>query len=380
MAVNPVDVAVVGAGLAGLICAQQLKQAGYRVVVVEKSRGLGGRLATRRLHHSCADHGVRSLDVQGQLSQHLIQALLTSEVIHLWAEGFLKGETPSPADSPSTQPHYAAASGLTAVAKFLAQGLEVWRGQRVQALKATDFWQLTLEASGVDPLPLLSARAVVMAIPAPQALTLLERLLAAEPAADLIQQVQSVQFDPCITAIATYPSEKLADLKHLPEQAQMFADAVAANLAWISIENTKRPAEVPIIVAQSTAKFAEQYLEVSDLQPVGQQLLDAAASLASWLDSPVELQVHRWRYAFVRQPLPEPCLATALPLPLVGCGDWCGDKTDRPIERALQSGLAAAHQMTQLLEHPMGITIPEIPANEERDFQQLMHQLGALWS
>ena len=44
------DIAVIGAGIAGLVCAQQLSQAGYSVVVVEKSRGLGGRLATRRLH------------------------------------------------------------------------------------------------------------------------------------------------------------------------------------------------------------------------------------------------------------------------------------------------------------------------------------------
>lgn len=35
------DVAVIGAGMAGLVCAQQLKQAGYSVLVVEKSRGLG---------------------------------------------------------------------------------------------------------------------------------------------------------------------------------------------------------------------------------------------------------------------------------------------------------------------------------------------------
>src|SRR6478672_4303562 len=43
------DVAVIGAGISGISCAQQLRQVGYRVVVVEKSRGLGGRMATRRV-------------------------------------------------------------------------------------------------------------------------------------------------------------------------------------------------------------------------------------------------------------------------------------------------------------------------------------------
>lgn len=309
---NTVDVAVIGAGLAGLVCAQQLKQAGYRVVVVEKSRGLGGRLATRRLHQTCADHGVRSLEVQGKLTQHLIQALLPLEVIHPWTDGILAAEAIFPQEDdlqPQIHPqtHYVARSGLTAVAKFLADGLEIWRGQRVQALEAlaaNGCWRLILEASGTDPIASLVARSVVMAIPAPQALTLLQPLSEELPIG-LLQRVQAVQFDPCITAIAIYPPEKQAALEELAWSFKTFTDA--ADLAWISIENTKRFAEMPVIVAQSTAEFAERYLEEADLQAVGQRLLDAAANLASWLDSPTELQVHRWRYAFVRQPLSERC-------------------------------------------------------------------------
>ena len=55
------DVAIIGAGVAGLTCAQQLHQAGYKVVVLEKSRGVGGRMATRRIEETYVDHGVRYL-------------------------------------------------------------------------------------------------------------------------------------------------------------------------------------------------------------------------------------------------------------------------------------------------------------------------------
>ncbi|MFN6068758.1 MAG: FAD-dependent oxidoreductase, partial [Pseudanabaena sp.] len=51
------DVIVIGAGMSGLICAQQLKQAGLDVTIVEKSAGLGGRMATRRLQGTWVDHG-----------------------------------------------------------------------------------------------------------------------------------------------------------------------------------------------------------------------------------------------------------------------------------------------------------------------------------
>lgn len=377
-----VDVAVIGAGLAGLICAQQLQQAGYSVVVVEKSRGLGGRLATRRLQNTCADHGVRYLSVQGSnfegsLSRHLIQALLTSDVIQPWTNKVLKVHLPSELsasrhqDWVQVEPYYAAEQGLTAVAKFLAVGLDIRRGQRVQSLEATSQvtsqWQLRLETIDAESTPPLLARSLVMAIPAPQALMLLEPLSESGLPLDLIQQVRSVQFDPCITAIATYPAERQAKLKQLPWTAATFADS--PSLAWLSIENTKRPAEMPVLVAQSTATFAAQHLEASDLKPVGQQLLDAAANLVAWLDSPTELQVHRWRYAFVRQPLSDFYLSSALPLPLVCSGDWCGGSQ---IENALESGLAAACQISQLLADRAKTTI-----DKKNSFHELMHRLAA---
>ncbi|HEY9882642.1 MAG TPA: FAD-dependent oxidoreductase, partial [Thermosynechococcaceae cyanobacterium] len=59
------DIAVIGAGMAGLTCAQQLQQTGDRVVILEKSRGVGGRIATRRLHETLADHGTCYLTPKG---------------------------------------------------------------------------------------------------------------------------------------------------------------------------------------------------------------------------------------------------------------------------------------------------------------------------
>ncbi|MEO8890284.1 MAG: FAD-dependent oxidoreductase, partial [Coleofasciculaceae cyanobacterium] len=78
------DVAIIGAGLAGLACAQQLQQSGYRVVIVEKSRGVGGRMATRRLETTCADHGVRYLESKGKWLPPLIEMLRQRGILQAW--------------------------------------------------------------------------------------------------------------------------------------------------------------------------------------------------------------------------------------------------------------------------------------------------------
>ncbi|WP_206603161.1 FAD-dependent oxidoreductase [Leptolyngbya ohadii] len=132
-----VDVAVIGAGLAGLTCAQQLRQAGYRVVVIEKSRGLGGRAATRRLMTTCADHGLRYLESQGERSQIFIDRLLQAGVLVPWTE---KTHTLNSAGvitvDPEVHPRYAAPNGMSAIAKELAIHLEgrgrggpIWGGR-----------------------------------------------------------------------------------------------------------------------------------------------------------------------------------------------------------------------------------------------------------
>lgn len=343
------DVAIIGAGLAGLTCAQQLHQAGYRVVVLEKSRGVGGRLATRRLDDTCADHGVRYLEPQGRLLKSLIELLVQRDILHVWTDTLYELQ-PTTSESmgensahPSPLTCYTAPVGITAVAKFLATGLDIKFNRRVEAITPTEeqSWLLTLDSTEVPHE--LTARAVIVAIPAPQALMLLEPLAAKGLPPEFLERLSSVEFEPCLSAIAGYPQAAIQDF---PKACTVPHDS---DLAWISFESSKRlTAQMPIFVLQSTAEFAHHYLDAEDLKPAGQQLLSRAAQLlAPWLDTPDWLQVHRWRYAFPKTPLNQDCLGTTTPLPLVCCGDWCGGKR---IESALHSGLAAAAQINQQLQ------------------------------
>ncbi|HIK31488.1 MAG TPA: FAD-dependent oxidoreductase [Oscillatoriales cyanobacterium M59_W2019_021] len=344
-----VDVAVIGAGLAGLTCAGQLDRAGYNTVVLEKSRGVGGRLATRRVAGTRADLGAPYLQEEGRLSSLLLRVLGNRRVLQPWTETVWQWNPDGSPQPEPPQPRYIAPSGMNAVGKFLAAGLEIWFDRRVcdVTLTKNHTWHLRLDAPrGSGDLPLeLTAKAIVVAIPAPQALPLLEPLRVSE----LTQKVRSVEYDPGFAVIAGYAPEKSEQLaEDRPWRAIRFPHHDA--LSWLGLDSSKRsPSSQPIFVLHSSAEFARTNLESTDLEAVGQQLLDQAASLfLPEFATPEFLQVHRWRYAFSRQSYPQDCLTVRLSLPLVCCGDWCGLNR---IETALRSGLAAASALNSQLQN-----------------------------
>lgn len=372
-----VDVAVIGAGLTGLVCAQQLRQLGYGVVVLEKSRGLGGRVATRRLPNTWADHGVAYFTDEGEQTGALVKNWRDRSILYpwinqdfIWTDGILHpGEVGSQ--------RYVSPLGITAVAKDLSQELDIWRGQRVEAIAPTvkHTWAFTLAPVAGEPTRELAARAVVITAPAPQTATLLDPLRSQGVSADFFSAVQSVIYQANLTAIALYPSARHAELEQVPWRSVRLNHP---QLAWVVLSSSKQlnPPQ-PVVVLHGSAQLADRFLDAPDLEPAGRLLLDSAAtSLLPWLAEPDVIQLHRWRYALPQNPLRQACLSTTSPLPLVCGGDWCSSNWDDaaiapstslvpsqialprlpsvgnyPIEQALNSGIASAQATHRLLDN-----------------------------
>lgn len=323
--------------MSGLTCAQSLQQAGYKVVVLDKSRGLGGRMATRRLQGTHADHGVCYLKPKSAQFQELLNQLVDRKVLRVWTDAI--HELNQQVQLPQNQsPCYAAPNGITAIAKFLSIGLTLRLNHRVERLEARNGWQLHCETGEV-----ISAHAIVIAIPAPQAAVICESI-----DQDFVEQLKAVEYSPCISAIALYPAERQAEIERLGWKAIVCPSDPA--LSWIGIDSTKQLNPVqPAIVIQSNANFATQHLDDSDLQQVGERLLQGAAEMTEqWFAHPEVLQVHRWRYAFPVNPILDKYLAANTSNPLVCTGDWCGGNR---VESAFQAGLATAIELNQRLSN-----------------------------
>lgn len=337
------DVAVIGAGMSGLVCAQQLHQAGYQVVVVEKSRGLGGRVTTRRLQDTCADRGLSYILPNGELTKSFVELLHSQNMLRVWTDTVYELTAENQLTAVKGLPLYIAPNGMSAIARFLGKNLEVQLDRRVVGLSLhNNNWHLQFEASSTEVI----AKAVVVAIPAPQALTLLEPF--ASPL--ILDSLRSVEFASCISVIAGYPAAM-----PLPSwQALTVIDD--DTLAWIGLDSSKRPGmRSPVFVFHISAKFAQTYINAEDLQLIGQKLLDRAAKLLPGLATPDWLQVDLWRYAFPTIPLADNCLSADTFPPLVCCGDWCGGLR---LESAMRSGIAAAEHINQVLQ-----LCPTLPGN-----------------
>lgn len=336
------DVVVVGAGLSGLTVAGDLRTAGYQVLVLDKSRGVGGRVATRRIGGQSVDHGCRFLQPLGPLETGLIQRGLAAGQLQPWEVSAHQltgvGEL-SPVPTPT--PYYIAPTGMTSLAKGLAQGLSVQTGSRVVVInRQAQGWHLHLEDRTKDPI---RSRAVVVAIPSAQVPDLFRG--GEEPSAPQpwLRDLATVRFDPVITVMAGYSPDqetRLPGPSPSGEGWMVFAER-HPYLRWAALDSSKRPFPAyPLMVIHSSASFAATHLETVDLDNLGQEFLTLLApALGRWLAQPQWLQVHRWRYGLVQDPLAVPVLQNSDEPTLVGCGDWCGGGG---VEAAIASGHQAA--------------------------------------
>lgn len=341
-------VVVVGAGIAGLSCGQALRHAGHQVIWLEKSRGVGGRMATRRLGQGAwADHGLRHWPLAEPSLQPLTQELIAAGHLLPWsAQGFVW--TGTLVAQPGVV--YCAEGGVNAIAKYLATEANIQRQQRVIALEqAQTGWQLTTVDAKQDIHP-IRADAVVLAIPAPQARALLKPL-----DTDTATALTSVDYAPCLSLMATYKA--LPHGPNLDPQQGWHITADHPTIAWISLDSSKRQhcSGPQTIVIQSQTDFAAQYLQQLDsAQPHEHdrlrhstitKLFTAAAKIVPGLENAQTQQLQRWRYSTVNTPYTGPFFATPWPT-LIGCGDWCAPSTTvSNLAAAYTSGRAAAHHI-----------------------------------
>ncbi|MCC6006283.1 MAG: NAD(P)-binding protein [Rhodobacteraceae bacterium] len=318
------EVVVVGAGMAGITCARLLARAGMTPLVLDKGRGIGGRMATRRVVLPDGpvqfDHGAQYLTARDPDFAALLERCASEGSAAQWAAA--KGNR-----------RWVGMPGMSGLVRGMAAGIEVRQRCEIRALRREKGRWLLEDEDGTS-----EAVIVVLAIPAPQA----HRLIGAEH--PLAPTLDAVTMQACLTLMAALP----------PGTPAPFETETSAThpLAWIARDSAKpgRPEGAITWVAQAAPGWSARFLDDDPEKIASRMLALLSERLGIAGVAPLMATAHRWRLAQAMVPAGVPFLRHG---DLYLGGDWClGSRA----EDAWASGRAIAHDI-------LGNTRPGQPAH-----------------
>jgi renalase len=306
---------IVGAGLSGLMAAQSLTRAGHDVTVFDKGRGVGGRLATRRIGDATLDHGAQFFTVRSEEFATHVNDWITAGVAHEWCRGF---------DSDEGHPRYAGSKGMSGIAKHLASGLDIRTSALVFSLERTASGYNVITDDGVAH----ACDKVLLTAPIPQSFSLMFG-----GAIEMPEEMRTIDYDRTLGLLAVLDSD--THNVQSPGGMQNPDDV----FSFIGDNSAKGISATHALTFHANPEWSRTHFDL-ELDEIHSLLLTAARP---WLGDAkiLESQPKKWRFATPRTTWPEPFwIDPSGTLALAGDA-FAGPK----MEGAALSGLAAAQAL-----------------------------------
>jgi renalase len=324
-------IAVIGAGLSGLVVAREL-QVDHAVTVFEKSRGVGGRMATRYENGFEFDHGAQFFTARTTDFRHYLQPLIERGIVKSWRARFVElqqGEIISERDWDDAGPRYVGAPRMNEIGKVLAENLDVRLNTTVTKLEREPGGWCLSDSGGTD-LGLFDW--VILTVPAAQT----EALAPAE--SRLGRLAGSVKMRACLALLLGFDMPL-----SFPWQAAM---VFGANISWVSVNSSKPGRPEPFsLVVHSTNAFADDNIDNDGDDLVARMLAETSEVVGVNVDTATLLRLQRWRYANVDSQNGAKFFIDETNR-LAACGDWF--RRGR-VEAAFTSGFGLVQRLKHLL-------------------------------
>lgn len=317
--------------MAGISAALKLQDKA-QITIFDKSRGIGGRMATRRTEKYNFDHGAQFFTAKSEEFQGLCRQAQKDGVIDLWNADFVEitgREVTNSRKFTADHPHYVGTPQMNSLCKYLAQGLDINLEQKITKI---DFKDKKWVLQNDQDEKFEDFDYLIIAIPSHQALDLIN-----EGVKDY-QRIKEVKMLGCFALMVGLKEDPKLDF-----QAALVKESI---ISWISVNSSKpQRAGGSTILLNSRNSWAEENME-NDPELLKCQLLEELINITK-VDRQIidHIDIHRWRYANIGKQNGGSFIfdeKQALGI----CGDWL---IHGRVEAAYQSGGDVAEKILPLL-------------------------------
>lgn len=263
-------IGIVGAGMAGLACAEGLARRGHEVVLLDKGRGPGGRMSTWRLQTAAGeaqfDHGAQYFTVRDQGFRLRVDAWIEDGAAARWLSAGSDAFVGVPA--------------MNAPVRQMANGQTVhWSAFVTKAERVGPVWRLFVERGDVFDVNL-----AVIAAPAEQTAVLL-----ATVAPDLASRARAAPSEPCWTVMLAF-----SEAVRVARNCWRGDDVIG----WAA-RNTSKPGRFgpESWVVQASPDWSRGHLEADADWVAATLKLAFSELLNAELPPCIGKASHRWRFA-----------------------------------------------------------------------------------
>ncbi len=300
-------IAIIGAGLAGLTAANILSK-NAKVKIFEKSRGVGGRIATRRAEPYFFDHGAQFFKARSVEFKEFLAPMIAENIVTPWRANFAEIDNIKITNSrkwDDDNPHYIAVPGMSAMGKYLAKDLDVTLNTRAgSVVKDGELWRINDE----DGNNLGEYDFVISSIPPAQSAAILPQDIS------FFSDMQNVQMNACFSLMLGFEEHRPLEF-----DAALVRDA---DISWISVNNSKpgRAKSFCILVHSSNA-WADKHID-DDRQQVMDYLCKQTSKVVGFdVSAARHKDLHGWRYANIKKQN-SPSFLIDEKQKIAACGDW----------------------------------------------------------
>ena len=260
---------IIGCGISGLYLAKKMqeKKQHESILLVEKSKGVGGRLATRRSENATFDHGAQFYHLPPSL-QDLHQNWMKTKIVQ-------------PLLHPESRPKFCGTKGMTGIAKQLAQNLNLLLNTKITKLEKTpDAW-----IAHTDTGTQFSTKQVILSCPLPQSIELLQNSAIA-----FDSELLNIKYAKALVVL-------LEDIQTTldPENKNAYQELNKFGIFSVCDQYKKGISRTPAWTITMNPEFSEQHFELEETEILKMALKQITEALPTL--SFAKCSLKKWRYS-----------------------------------------------------------------------------------